>query len=668
MPKNHRRSRQLGIIAAIACALILALPIVIPSALGTYSTSSARPSPEPATAIYVTSGLTWEDLTPETTPNLACFADRSGVAAMALTSESVLPTKRQGLVTLRTGTRTPKLPHGTLWNPKERLMVGNNPRITIVSLGDVDVAGSPEAKKKSLAAVDRKFATSAGDCGRIYLDHEGRRAAVASVGHLNPTRHATAAVEAERSYANLATPLQMQAYIDSGWGPALLTSPSTRQPGVVMNVDIPATLTGQDSVGIGRAIEGSPAGGGSPSAAVAHVRDLSITTRHTEDALGIVMGVIGAVLALCGILASPLGSRLGVRIQGTARVALGAGILSIPAGLTSRTLPLGAIVEAGIPAPLALLTYIAMLSTVAGLTLWLAIRALAPKYRLLVPACSALATVALICLDSALGSYTQFTSVMGNQPLYAGRFYGITNHLTGILLASWLLGCGALIHAHPLFTRGTHAGAWRALLVGGTGAAVGIVAIAPGMGADAGSALMYLPAALIGALVVSGIRVRAWHISVALVAGAAVFFGAGYLDYLRPPNSRTHLGAFIAQILSSGPGGGIGGFFAVFADRTRRMLEPLWVYPGVAPAVLAGIAVFAAALRPRSAFATRYPWAWRLRAVGIGAALIGAVTNDTGLVLLAAAAAAGALLSAAIQLSPAPQRSTPPLPRADHSG
>lgn len=697
MPKNLRGRRLIGVIAALACALMFVLPVVVPSLVWGHARASAEPSAEPAKVVYVTSGLTWVDVSADTTPNLACFANRSGVAAMSVTSESVLPTKRQGLESLATGTRTPKLsasaartPEGAARLPES---VGGDSSLTVVDLGDVDVTGTAKERRESLAALDAQFAEQAGPCGRSHTGKDGTRAALASVGHINPAPDDVVDVEAERSYSNLAVPLQMQAYIDSGWGPAILTSPSTRQPGIVMNVDVAPTLAGQDSVGIGRAMAGSPVepaesadaepGGvagaldgdptGPSSEAVTLVRDLSVTTRLTEDALGIVMGCVGAVLITAGTLVATLRptSAGRQRIRRVATHVLSLGLLAIPAGLTSRLLPLGPITHTGLPAPVVLFAYIAALTGIAGTLLVIAVRLLRPQAPLLIPVAAGLGTAALICLDSILGSHAQFTSVMGNQPLYAGRFYGITNHLTGIMLAGWILGLGALIHALPAFTSGRRAGLRRVALVGITGVIVGAIAIAPGMGADAGSALMYLPATLVGCFLVSGLRTRIWHIAAALGIGAAVFFGAGFLDYLRPSSERTHLGAFIAQILGDSSTGadsptGITAFFSVFADRTVRMLEPLWIYPWflVWPAVLLGLALAAYALRPSGGFATRVAYAWRLRAVGIGAAVIGAVTNDTGLVLLAAAFAAGAALSGAII---AQSKRPDPLPSVPHT-
>lgn len=680
--------RSLAWIAVAACTLILALPIVIPSFTWGSLSAKAEPVTERAQTLYVASGLTWADVTAELTPNLYCFSERSGVAAMALTSSSLLPTKRQGLASLTTGERTPALDStapATDGDARVPDAVGQGKNIRVIDLGDASLHGTPAEKNASLAAIDAAFAQQAGTCGATHVEGEGGRAAVASVGYLNPSPTSVVAVEQERSYARLATDLQMQVYIDSGWGPALLTSPSTRQPGVVLNVDIPATLEGNpavESVGIGRAMTGTPVGApsGEDSAdgtGVSIVRGISLTTRATEDALPLVLGGVLAVVAAVAGAAAVL------RRREIAVAALSAGVLAIPVGLTTRVLPLEQISDLGVPVWLQLLGYMVGVTAVAmGLLAYSTWILTLPGVNrsLAIVEKTGLITVTLISLDAALGSYAQFTSVLGNQPLYAGRFYGMTNHLTGILLGAWIMGCGAFLHASPQRGAGQRAGLRRAAFVGGTGIVVGGIAIAPNMGADAGSALIYLPAALVGALLVSGWRVRLWHILAALAAGAVLFAGVGYLDYVRPQNARTHLGNFVAQILGENSGeGGLAAFWAVFADRSVRMLEPLWVYPWflVLPAVLAGLALLIIAVRPGSGFSRAFPLAWRLRAVGVGAAFVGAATNDTGLVLLATAFASGTLLSAAMMLSagmwgapadPQCRRRLQAPPPGDHSG
>lgn len=636
--------------ALLALALALFVGVIATVSLGRASlVTGARASEASVGTLYATSGLTWADVSPDTTPNLACFSEHSGVAGMSLTSTSVMPTKRQGLASLATGDRTSALaspgaaPASTDSGKAPALPGGAR----LVLLPDVAAArtATPAQHEASLRALDTAFAKDAGPCGSTHAKKK-ERVIVASVGALNPTGAEAYRVEHTRAYNALPAALNLQVYADSGFGPGVLTSPSTRQAGTVLSIDIAATLAGKDQLGTGRHITGAPASAGvSP---VREARDMSVRSRLTEDSLGIVFGALVAALAAAAAAAWAFARSAAWRdslLARASRAVLTTGILAIPVGLTSSILPSSVLS----PAPLALVAYTVLGTALTGTLVYAGSRLLRPSRPLLPVAATALIAVAAILTDSFFGSRAQFTSILGNQPIYGGRFYGLTNHLTGILLAAWALGCGLLIHALGLTGASHRERLARLALVGGTGALVGAVSIMPAMGADAGSALIYAPVTLVACLAISGVRMRWWHLLVALAGGALVFVAAALADYARPASGRTHLGEFAARVIDArDPAGAVGTFWAVFADRTVRMLEPLWLYSPLimVPAALVIAALTVLAVR-RGPFATKHPHFWAIRLTALMGAWIGAATNDTGLVLVGLAYLFGAVLSVA---------------------
>ncbi len=643
---SHARERFVGAGLIAACLALLTALILAPSLHWGGVRKDAAPPAGRVHTVYVTSGLTWGDITKEDTPALWCFAENSGAAGLALSSESVMPTKRQGLETLATGSRTPALgstgsaeeagnPGGKEWSDASSAL--DEAGISLVDLGDVTTGDgvSRTDHERSVRMIDAAFAEHAGECGE-------RNIALASVGSLNPSPERAYEVEHTRGYDSLPTPLNLQVYIDSRWGPAFLTSPSTRQVGVVMNLDLAASFLGKDQVGMGRAAVGTPAEHGTH---VAHARELTFASRETEDALAPLLGAIITVLLVAGLLA---------RRFPAARHVANVAILAIPVGYTSSILPLGALVDLAVHPLFAIAGWTLLGTAILGITLTWGVKLLGSALpeqnrRLLTPALAALMTAAAILLDAALGSHASFTSLLGNQPIYGGRFYGLSNHITGITLAAWALGAGMLMHALPAFSTGRRPGLARVLFVGGSGSLVGLCSIAPGMGADAGSALIYAPVTLVACLALSGIRLRPWHVLAALAAGAGVFALAGILDYLRPAASRTHLGEFVATLVEKGsPLGAASQFWAVFADRTSRMLEPLMLYSPLLmiPPVLVALALTYLASR-KGSVARELPYLYRLRLTAIAGAWIGALTNDTGLVLVGLAYVVGLALSLA---------------------
>src|SRR4029079_16164232 len=78
---------------------------------------------------------------------------------------------------------------------------------------------------------------------------------------------------------------------------------------------------------------------------------------------------------------------------------------------------------------------------------------------------------------------------------------------------------------------------------------VGVIG-APGLGRDFGGVLAALPGFLLLALLL--VRARVTVLRMALILGAAVVGvrPVAYLDWLRPPAERSHLGRFVEQLLT----------------------------------------------------------------------------------------------------------------------
>jgi len=140
-----------------------------------------------------------------------------------------------------------------------------------------------------------------------------------------------------------------------------------------------------------------------------------------------------------------------------------------------------------------------------------------------------------------LGSRLQLNSLLGYNPIVAGRFIGFGNIPFGIYAASALLVTTAVVGAAPARRE-------RVVLVI---AAVAVVAVdgAPGLGSDFGGVLALVPAYGVFAIVLLQLRPSAARFGLAGLAGAVVVIGIAALDYLRPEEEQTHLGRFIGQLL-----------------------------------------------------------------------------------------------------------------------
>lgn len=156
-------------------------------------------------------------------------------------------------------------------------------------------------------------------------------------------------------------------------------------------------------------------------------------------------------------------------------------------------------------------------------------------------------TAGLLALDLLVrDGEAIFLGVLGLHPWDGGRFYGFGNvpfalFATGALLAT-TAGLDPLVRA----------GRRRAAIV--VAAACAVVALgtdaAPFAGADGGGTLALIPALGFLVLAVSGAKVTLPRLVLIGVATVVGFLAIAGLDYLRPEESRSHLGRFFDRILT----------------------------------------------------------------------------------------------------------------------
>lgn len=160
------------------------------------------------------------------------------------------------------------------------------------------------------------------------------------------------------------------------------------------------------------------------------------------------------------------------------------------------------------------------------------------------------ATLAVITTDLMTGSRLQLSSLMGLQPLIGGRYYGMGN-VTFALYAT-----AALVLALILAGPASHAGARRSAAATVLVIGVGVLAVdaAPMWGADFGGPPALLPALAYLALAAALVRLT-WRRLVAIVLVTVGFVAAVCIaDWLRPPQSRTHLGRFVQSVIDGDAG------------------------------------------------------------------------------------------------------------------
>ena len=240
-------------------------------------------------------------------------------------------------------------------------------------------------------------------------------------------------------------------------------------------------------------------------------------------------------------------------------------------------------------------------------------------------AVSALSAIVLVG-DLLAGAPLQLASLAGYSPIVAGRFVGFGNLAFAIFGTAMLLATAALVS-----DRSTRVTSWIVV-----GMAVTAVAVdgAPVLGSDFGGVIALVPA--FGTLwLMSTGRHVSWRRLLALLGAGFLVVGViATLDYLRPPETRTHLGRFVQSLLD--------GDAAVIVQRKLEANLSL-LTNSVLTLMVPLVLVFLAFLvrRPSGLL----PWTFvrvpTLRA-GLFAVLVlgvvGALVNDSGVAIPAMAA------------------------------
>ncbi len=238
--------------------------------------------------------------------------------------------------------------------------------------------------------------------------------------------------------------------------------------------------------------------------------------------------------------------------------------------------------------------------------------------------------VLLFGSDVAIGGPLQVNGVFGHSPLVAGRFYGVSNPGYTILFAAALLGITGLVEL-----RGEQKlPAWSIVALIAMLPLIGL----PTMGADFGGLLAGVPAIGVTIALGRGWRIRWRTLVIFGVAALVVALGLSFIDLLRAPEMRTHLGRF-ADTLTRGDVSGLGTLIQrKGAAALNSLTVTRWTY-----FIPVGLAVLALLLvRPRGVLRDVLPGRPLLRAGLWGtlvAGVLGFAVNDSGISIPALALA-----------------------------
>jgi hypothetical protein len=267
-------------------------------------------------------------------------------------------------------------------------------------------------------------------------------------------------------------------------------------------------------------------------------------------------------------------------------------------------------------------------------------------------------TLAVLTADVMTGSHLQFATVLGLSPIAGGRFYGFGNVAFSVFAASAVFATVGL--TAPLLREGRRRAA--SLVTAGIGLTIALIDGWPTFGADFGGMVALVVGFGLFAALVSAKGIS-WSRGL-LVVGAAVAFAAAvsFVDYLRPVESRTHLGEFVASVIDGDATTTVtrklsASLSSLTFSRVAPLIPVVWAVLGwvvLQPKRFRAAALEAACLAVPS-----------LRAgllAGLAIAGLGALVNDSGLIVTATMLGVGVPLAVAAAADPGMPPTAPATP------
>jgi len=381
----------------------------------------------------------------------------------------------------------------------------------------------------------------------------------------------TDVVLASLADAGVTARLRLVAATGPHFGTGTLQSASTRQEGLVQLADLTPTVLDHLSIPRPQSLGGTPlqfatSGDNSVRSAEHRLNALLDLDESSHEVHGLVkpffygMALLQLTLYLIAALLWRRGwgaeSRLGTGTRSrhlSTAVPRREKLLGVTrqVAIVAATIPVSTFLATLLPwwrFPVPLLSVVASVAVFASVISLLAL--LGPWRRQLfgplVVVC--VSTMGVLAADVMTGSRLQLSSLMGLQPVVGGRFFGMGNVTFALFATATLMLCIAV--GNHLVT--VQQPRMAAAAVAALGFFAVVVDASPSWGSDFGGPPALLPG--VALLVLAILQIRLTWLRLLVVGGGTVLFVLiiGWLDWLRPPEQRSHLGRFVQTALDGG--------------------------------------------------------------------------------------------------------------------
>ncbi|MHB1420031.1 MAG: hypothetical protein ACYCX4_10715 [Bacillota bacterium] len=418
---------------------------------------------------------------------------------------------------------------------------------------------------------------------------------------------------------DLLTPLAL-------WGssvtPGMLTSGTTRRPGIISNTDLAPTFLNYLGVPVPPSMTGrSLYGIASPTTVMSYLQEMNQKNIFVHQARPyLVKGYIITQIAIVvlALLALIFRYRWARKLK--------------PVILGLMAVPLALLILGGMRQDNLLIYAMEAI----GVTVLLVAGALSfgRKHELEPFILVCLATMLALAADTVGGSSLQLFSTLGYDPMSGARYYGIGNEFMGVVVGAGIIGVTALHQRLELH---------RKKLLPVTGAVLALVTViimAPQLGANVD------PTAVVAFgytyICLWGVKVSLKQITLLGASAATLLVALAWIDFNRATETQSHLGRFATSVQT----GGVVEIWNVAARKWAMNLKliryTIWSRVFIVT-LLSTVVLFHWPVEPIRRIQQRYPYLTQgFLAVFLGAG-VALVTNDSGIV----AAATMAIFAAA---------------------
>lgn len=407
--------------------------------------------------------------------------------------------------------------------------------------------------------------------------------------------------------------------VGRGFGPGLLISATTRQPGCVANADVPATIAAL--VGAGPL----PQGAGWPLSVMPHpdvagrLRDLDEASRRVARWRFRIFWAWGALL-IPAVFGWPIlvgwGCRLGLGGQPANKWETWVAVLCATQ-LAALALPAADWLATFVPTASFGLYLLGLAGCVAVVAIgsWLLERTVK---KIPAPTWIAVLTITSVLGDASFGSRRLWRMMVSCALTEGVRFYGVGNEVMGPMVALALV---ALAGAMPSRARAS------ALVAGVVCAILSLGIGYPTVGANLGGGLS--AAVALGTLATLLGEKRGWRfVAVPLAAAFGVGLVLTVADLWRPPEAMSHIGRAVRSLQTGG-----WEWFGAVVERKAKLNEILMrrtrlasLYFGALPVLLA------VALRPPEGVHFTHAQMRPLLVAGVVGSVAALLLNDSGVI------------------------------------